>query len=639
MYAFYLASVVGFAVLAQWLAWSLRVPAILLLLITGLSLGAWPAAPSPDRLLGNLLFPIISLSVAVILFEGALTLKLKDLKGIGHVVRNLCSIGVLTTFVVIALASHFIMALDWRIAILLGSVLTVTGPTVIAPMLSIIRPKKELDRILRWEGIIVDPIGALFAVLVFEGVTLSQHSDVLSHTLLALGKTLGVGISLGALMGWLTSLLIRRKWLPYELHKFGVLAIVLLTMTLSNRFSAESGLLAVTILGIWMANQDDLEIDAILEFKEDLSMILISALFILLAARLDLAALWRLGPMVLLMMGVVQFIARPACIFLSCINSGLRFREKLLLSWIAPRGIVAAAVSSVFALSLEANQVPDADKLVPLVFSVIISTVVLQSLTSTWLARRLGLQQPNPETILIIGANALARAIGQALNEQKIPVYLSDPAWENYKLARLAGLPCYYGSPHSEHAERYLPQHEIKYVLALSPNRQQNALGIQHFAHLYSGERVYSLPPGDMEKKKNRDSATFRARQVLFGKEVTYSRLRKMLESGGKVKATRLADAFTWRDFQQTNADAIPLFVLNDKGLVRIMTADNPVLPVAGNVILSLSPQKENNRNEPNGVSGEPNHDPATQRDPSYAESGDSGQTGRNTTRGLLPAG
>jgi NhaP-type Na+/H+ or K+/H+ antiporter len=608
MYALYLASVVGFAVLAQWLAWRIRVPAILILLITGLALGAWPAAPSPDLLLGKLLFPIISLSVAVILFEGALTLNLRDLKSIGHVVRNLCSIGVLVTFSVIALASYLIMDLDWRIAILLGSVLTVTGPTVIAPMLNIIRPKKEIDQILRWEGIVIDPIGALFAVLVFEGVTLSQHSNVLSHTLLALGKTLTVGISIGIAMGWVTCFLIRRKWLPFELHKFGVLAIVLLTMTISNHLSDESGLLAVTILGIWMANQDDLEIDAILAFKEDLSMILISALFILLAARLELHALWQLGPMVLLLMIVVQFIARPACIFLSTINSGLSFREKLLLSWIAPRGIVAAAVASIFALSLDEYNVADAEKLVPLVFSVIISTVVLQSLTSVWLTRRLGLQQPEPKTILIIGANALARAIGKALNEQQIPVYLSDPAWENYKLARLAGLPCYYGNPYSEHAERYLPQNEIKYVLALSPNRQHNALGIQHFAHLYSESQVYSLPPGDMERKKNRDSATVRSRQVLFGKDVTYSRLRNMLDNGGKIKTTKLGDAFSWDDFQYANADVIPLFVLNEQGLEFIMTDKTTLMPSSGHVILSLSPPKENNRAETSpAITKEPN--------------------------------
>lgn len=598
MYAFYLASVIGFAVLAQWLAWSLRVPAILILLLTGLALGAWPAAPSPDALLGNLLFPIISLSVAVILFEGALTLRLKDLKGIGHVVRNLCSIGVLATFTVIALAAKLIMDLDWRVAILLGAVLTVTGPTVIAPMLNIIKPKKEIDKILRWEGILVDPIGALFAVLVFEGVTLAQQGDLMSHTLLALGKTLLCGVLIGIIMGYLTTQLLRRKWLPYELHKFGVLAIVLLTMTFSNHLSEESGLLAVTILGIWLANQDDLEIDAILEFKEDLSVILISALFILLAARLNLDALQMLGPKVLLLVLVVQFIARPACIFLSTFRSGLSFKEKLLLSWIAPRGIVAAAVASVFALSLQEYKVPDADALVPLVFSVIIATVVLQSLTSSWITRKLKLRQPERKTLLIIGANALARAIGKALCEHNIPVYLCDPAWENYKLARVAGLPCYYGNAHSEQAERYLPQQEIRYVLALSPSRQQNALGVQHFGHVFKEERVFSLPPGDMESKKNRDSTKVRARQILFGKEVTYSRLRNLLENGGKIRATRLADAFTWQDFLNTNPDAIPLFLLNEHGLMKIMTDDIHPQPVAGNIVLSLSPAKENLRAE-----------------------------------------
>ncbi|MCP3289883.1 cation:proton antiporter, partial [Aeromonas hydrophila] len=317
MIALSLAGIALVSVLAQWLAWSLRVPAILFLLLTGLLLGPVSGLLDPDALLGDLLFPLVSLSVAIILFEGALTLHLAELKGIGKVVRNLCSVGMLASFAVIGSAGYFLLGLDWRVAMVLGAVLVVTGPTVVAPMLNVIRPTREVDRILRWEGIVIDPIGALFAVLVFEAVRLGSQGDLIGHTLLALAKTVGVGSLIGVGAGWLTTLLIRKDWLPVSLHKFGVLALVLVTFSLSNWLSHESGLLAVTVFGIWLANQEGLDLEEVLAFKEDLAVILISSLFILLAARLDLAQLWQLGPMVLALLCVVQFVARPLCILVS----------------------------------------------------------------------------------------------------------------------------------------------------------------------------------------------------------------------------------------------------------------------------------------------------------------------------------
>ena len=379
MIALSLAGIALISLLAQWLAWSVRVPAILFLLLSGLLLGPVTGLLDPDQLLGDLLFPLVSLSVAIILFEGALTLHLTELKGIGKVVRNLCSTGMVTSFAVIGAASYFLLGLDWRVAMVLGAVLVVTGPTVIAPMLNVIRPVREVDKILRWEGIVIDPIGALFAVLVFEAVRLGSQGDLVGHTLLALAKTVGVGSLIGVGAGWLTTLLIRKDWLPVSLHKFGVLALVLVTFTLSDWLSHESGLLAVTVFGIWLANQEGLDLEEVLAFKEDLAVILISSLFILLAARLDLAQLWQLGPMVLALLCVVQFVARPLCILVSTRGSDLPWRARALLAWIAPRGIVAAAVSASFAISMHEAGIEDADKLVPLVFAVIIFTVVLQS--------------------------------------------------------------------------------------------------------------------------------------------------------------------------------------------------------------------------------------------------------------------
>ncbi|NOU52040.1 sodium:proton antiporter [Pseudoalteromonas sp. JBTF-M23] len=603
MSAIYIAGIAVFSVIAQWLAWALKVPAILFLLLIGLLLGPLTGQLSPDDLLGDLLFPVVSLSVAIILFEGSLTLHFRELKGIGKIVRNLCSIGMFSTFVIVALSAYFILDLDWRVAAVLGAVLVVTGPTVIAPMLNAMRPTQDIDRVLRWEGIVIDPIGALFAVLVFEAVSFVGKGEVLSHTLIALFSTLGVGISVGVVAGWITSALIRKEWLPYELHKFGILALVLFSFTASNHLAHESGLLAVTIFGIWLANQDDLEIDSVLEFKEDLSMILISSLFILLAARLQLSDLMLLDAEIFIFLAIVLFIARPICIAISTYNTDLPLKSRILLSWIAPRGIVAAAVGSVFALSMMESQIPDANKLVPLIFTVIIVTVVLQSLTATPLAKLLGVRQPSPNTLLIIGANHVARAIAKGLKEQNIDVYLSDPAWENCKMARMDGLPCYYGNPQSEHAERYLPLTTIQSVLALSPNRHHNALGVQYFSHLLSEQNVFSLRSSTNHAKANKDSATFLSRQVLFGEQGYYAKLSSLIAKGGKVSATRLSEEFDWQQYLEVNKEAIPLFITTDsnngESQIRPFVIDMKKPPEQGERIIALQPPKMSVLKEP----------------------------------------
>ncbi len=599
MSAIYIAGVALFSVIAQWLSWAFRVPAILFLLLIGLILGPATSVLDPDALLGDLLFPVVSLSVAVILFEGAMTLHFKELTGIGKVVRNLCSIGMLTTFAVLSLAGYFLLEMDWRVAAVLGAVLTVTGPTVTAPLLNSMRPKPEIDKILRWEGIVIDPVGALFAVLVFEAVMLAGQSDVLSHTFLALLKTLGAGCSTGIIAGLVTTFLIRREILPFELHKFGVLAIVLTSFTISNYLSHESGLLAVTIYGMWLGNQDDLEIDSILEFKEDLSMILISTLFILLAARLSIEDLMLLEPAVFIFLAIVLFVARPLCIAVSTFNSGLEYKARAILAWIAPRGIVAAAVGSVFALSMMEANIEGANKLVPLIFTVIIVTVVLQSLTAVPVAKLLGMRQPSPSTILVIGANHVARAIAKGLSEQGVPVHLTDPAWENCKMARMDGLPCYYGNPQSEHAERFLPLTNVRSVMALSPNRHYNALGIQYFAHLLSEDRVFSLKSSENHAKANKDSATFLRRQVLFGENVSYAKLSTLMAQGGKVSATTLSSEFPWEKYLEMNKDALPLFIQPENGHVRPFEADMAEPPQEGETIIALQPPKMSVLKEP----------------------------------------
>ena len=281
------------SIACQYLAYKVKLPAILPLLIVGILLGPTFGVLDPDALFGDLLFPLVSLAVAIILFEGALTLKFEDLAGHGSMVRNLCTVGALVTLLVVTPVAHFALGVSWQIAFLFGAIVTVTGPTVIVPMLRSVRPTAKLGNILRWEGIVIDPVGALLAVLVYEYIISLQ--DAWTHTAIAFGVTLAVGLGLGAAMGHGLGIMLRKQWIPHYLQNTAVLTLMLGAFAVSNLMAHESGLLTVTVMGMWLANMKNVDVDDILEFKETLSVLLISALFILLAARLDFGSIIQVG--------------------------------------------------------------------------------------------------------------------------------------------------------------------------------------------------------------------------------------------------------------------------------------------------------------------------------------------------------
>ncbi|MEM6162569.1 sodium:proton antiporter [Erwinia sp. P6884] len=580
---------------AQWVAWLLRLPAILPLLVFGILLGPVGNILQPDALFGSLLFPLVSLSVAIILFEGALTLRYDEIRGLGKVVRNLVTIGMLITFLVISVSCWALLDFPPELAALVGAVAVVTGPTVIAPLMRVVRPNRAINQVLRWEGIIIDPVGAIFTLLVFEFIVLSQKAESLTHLFWTLGVTAAVGLAGGALSGWLLGIALKRVWLPTYLQNFAVLAVMLSAFGLSNAVADESGLLTVTIMGIWLANMRDVDLTDIIAFKEELSALLISGLFIILAARLDLNALLAMGWPLLGLLLVVQFIARPLCIAASTAGSSLHWREKLMLSWVSPRGIVAAAVSSLFALTLEKTGYPGADKLVTVVFAVIIGTVVLQSLTSSALARALRVQQQEPRGVLIVGANSVARALAGALKKLNIPVQVTDSSWEYYRQARMEGIAAYYGNAWSEHAENFLDLSETAQVLALSPNRHQNALAVYHFSHILGEGKVAAIRSGAaLKSRQDSESPRFRRHEVLFGQEQTYGRLSSLLAKGATVKTTRLNENFGWLSYLEKNQGVIPLFVQDEQGILSVVKGDRPV-PLPCTLIALV--QNENSSN------------------------------------------
>ena len=573
-------------VFCQWLAWRMRLPAILPLLIAGLLLGPVLEMFDPDALLGELLFPFISLGVAIILFEGSLTLRLSDIRHVGRIIRNLTSVGVVVTMGVMGAAAHFIVGLDWQLSLLFGALVSVTGPTVIMPMLRSVKPTARVANVLRWEGILVDPIGAVLAVLIFEMLVTGHQSE----SWLEFGKVVVLGSVWGVAGGAVLGQVLKRHLLPDYLENYGGLAFVLLVFSASNALGQESGLIAVTMMGLVMANMKDLDVEELLSFKEHLTVVLISVLFIVLAARLDMDQVAGIGFAALLVLAVALFVARPLSVLLSSIGSSLSFREGVLLAWIAPRGIVAAAISSLFAIKLE-GQVENAALIVPLTFVLIIGTVVVQSLTAGTLASRLGLSSRGEQGVLMTSSNKVAIVLGEALRDNGIKVLFSDTRRDGLHEARMKGMATFYGSPLSEHADRHMDLTGYNWLWAMSLNAEANAMVCSRLRPAFGPKHVFSVQTGGADESDQRQGlATGLRTKSLFAKDATWSKLASLISKGAVTKSTPLTEEYDYEAFcADQDKNAVNLFALDANGRLKVYSADGELVPEPGWIVASLS--------------------------------------------------
>ncbi len=572
----------------QWLAWRLRLPAILFLLLAGLIVGPFMQWLKPDEILGNLLFPLVSLAVAVILFEGSLTLNFKEIRGVSGSVWSIVSIGAIISWAATSVATHYFLDFTWELAMLFGSLTVVTGPTVIVPLLRTVRPNSTLANILRWEGILIDPLGALFVVMVYEFIV--SHSAV--NSMEVFGTIIAVGVILGVASGAAVATVLRRAWLPEYLQPFAVLMVVLGVFSVSNHIESEAGLLTVTVMGMWLANAKDINIQQILHFKEHLTILLITGLFIFLAARISLDDFAALGSGALLLFVFMQLVSRPLSIFLSTMRSNLNLKDKLFLSWVAPRGIVAASISSLFAIKLTEYGVDGASLLVPMTFMVIIGTVVLQSATARPMAIALGVAEPAPRGFLLIGANRVAREIGQALARYDRRVLMTDSNWEYISQVRMMGLDYYYGNPISSHADDNLNMIGIGQVVALTPDQHFNIMACMQFVDEFGEDKVHCLQKAKTNgngSEKHSVAQEYHGK-LLMGGNVSYTQLASLLSRGAEIKHTKLSENFTYQDYlehHKTNL-VIPLFNVEDKGKIQFCDDPDQFAPSTTSTIVSL---------------------------------------------------
>ncbi len=627
----FFAGVLTFGIIAQWLAWRFKLPSILLLLATGF-LCRYLFDLDPDAMLGReLLFPLVSLSVAVIMFEGGLTLQLHELKTSGTALIRLVTLGVLVSWVLTGLAAWLFMGMSPRVSALVGAILVVTGPTVIGPLLRHVRPRRVAS-VIKWEGIVIDPIGAVLAVLVFGatfGAVESGH-DALSwesatQAGLVLSKILAVGILIASATAWGLIECLKRFWIPDFLHNPVFLVAALATFTVSELLQTESGLVTVTVLGLLLSNQKLVPVKHVVEFKENLRVLLISCLFIVLSARIPLADVKDLGWGGLGFLVALILVVRPLSVWLSTMGTELTMNERTFLAFLAPRGIVAAAVSAIFALHaigthpaenahpVATNEQPVAahatmnstpemtaddreisdrkavERIVPLTFLVIVGTVLVYGLMAAPLARYLNLATPNPQGILFAGAADWIRPIALVLQEEGFPVLMVDTNYRNIAIARQAGIPVHCASILSDFMSEELDLSGIGRLIAATPNDDLNRLAASEFSHVLGRANTYQLTPWHTASGKREPNTAHLEGRYLFREGATYGELAGRMAQNAVVKRTHLTKEYTFDDFQTMYGEsAMVLFVKTTAGDLEIVTIDSKLRPQEGSTLIAL---------------------------------------------------
>ncbi len=580
--------------IAQWLSWKFNLPSILLLMIIGIFIGPVSGYINPDQFFGDILFPFVSISVAIILFEGGLSLHFNEFKQISSIVRNLITIGNVVTWGLTTLISFYVLKLPLGLALLISAILVVTGPTVIIPMLRQIKPKGKVNSILKWEGIVNDPIGAILAVLVFEILISSGPKEATAVVILTIIKSLLIGLVLGSLISIVIVYLLKRELVPDYLQSPFMLAMVIGAFALSNTLQSESGLLTVTIMGMILANQKYVIINHIIEFKENLRVLLISFLFIVLSARLQLSDLQQLDWSSFVFTGLLILLVRPASIFVSTIRSGLSLKEKLFLSGMAPRGIVAAAITSLFALELTENHITGAESLVPVMFLVIIVTITVYGLTASTLAKKLDLSEANPQGCLIVGAHQLGRSLAKALNDEHFKTLLVDTNRSNVMQAKMEGLSAVVGNILSESIIEEIDLDGIGKLIALTTNNEVNSLAALQFARIFGSSNVFQIGM-DRNKDGKLDEVSRELRgKILFSDSALMCTLEELIVDDSVISSTKITEEFSFDKMKEKYGEQniIPLFLITPDHELVVYSVDNKPEPKPGDILMSIVTKK-----------------------------------------------
>lgn len=590
-------AVIGAAgIAAQWFAWRLQLPAIVLLLAAGFIAGPATGFLDPAADFGDIYRPMVSIAVAIILFEGGLTLNFSEIRETSKAVRRIIMYAGPMVWGMGALAAHYIGGLSWPTAIVLGAILVVTGPTVIMPLLRQAQLDARPASLLRWEAIINDPIGALFAVVAFEIILVYVGLHTADN--LPLLFLSGFGLAIGA--GWASAKFIVwtfvRGHVPEYLKAPVLLSSVVAVYALTNMVLEESGLLTVTIMGVVLANSRIASLTDMRRFKETITTLLVSGVFIILTASLSMDDIRSLDLGAALFVAVLLLVIRPVAIMLATIKSGATIQERILTSWIAPRGVVAVAVSGLFGTLLADAGVEDAGRMVAFTFAVVVTTIVLHGFTLKPLAAFLNLKKASKPGILLVGGSRWSTALSAKLKEADVPVMLADQNWNHLAEARLANIPVYFGEVLSESAHHAIDPKRFSSLIATSDNDAYNALVCTDFGPELGRNHVFQI--GRIDEKARQSLNFTLGGRPLTKEPVSFLELREKLLSGWTFQLTRLTDEFGWKAYEESRPEGaiILLWVKPSGALVFAATAAGT--PGANDRILSFALPKDDARAE-----------------------------------------
>jgi len=590
---------------AQWLAWRLQAPAIVLMALAGLAAGpVWSLIfgdplLDPSSTFGDLLRPIVSLCVAVILFEGGLILKFENLRDAGAAVRRVVFFGGPLAWMLGSLAARYAPGLDWASAIVFAGVMVVTGPTVIMPLMRQSKLSGRPAQFLKWEGIVNDPIGALFAVAAYEVIRVASQGDSIVGAGVWILAAAGIGVALGIIFGLGISRAFRAGWTPEYLKAPLIFASIILCYALAEQVEKEIGLVAVTAYGMTLANSKLADLSELRKFKEDIAVLLVSGVFVILTADLTPAIISSaLNLNTLLFLLAMLFVVRPLSVWIATAGT-LNRKEALLLGWIAPRGIVAVAVSGLFGsllvdLSREGRfYFSGADQIVPLAFAMVFTTVVLHGFTIGPLARKLGLARSEKPGVLLVGANSWSVEFAKALKSVKIDVIVADSNYRRLRPAREAGLDTFLGEVLSEDAEIRLDHSRFATVVALSTNDSHNALVCSQFAPEVGRHRVYQLSLSEGDETDDKSVGSSARGRTLIKRGRTYDGLIRDQYRGWNFSRTRLTEKYTLEQYLADRPKGDLVAEIRPDGTLVLLGPSREARGGEGATIISFAPDQQ----------------------------------------------
>lgn len=566
-------------------------PAIVIMSVAGLLVGPIFGLINPQESMGDLFGPIITFAVAIILFEGSLNLDFKEIKEFSKPIGRIVTIGAFIAWIAGSLAAHYLAGLSFAVAFIIGGLFIVTGPTVILPLLRQAKLKPRPAAILKWEGIVVDPFGALLAVFAFEFIKFLNSEVTLKALLLFFAASV-----FAVLIGWVAARIIgnafERGSIPEFLKAPILFVVVISVFVLSDEIMHETGLLAVTAMGITMANMHLTTLHDVRQFKENISVLLVSGIFVMLTASLDPHILIEIfKPNIILYVLAMLFIVRPLSIWLSTIGTDMSIREKILVGWIAPRGIVALTVSGYFATILLDSGYKDAEILTALTFALVFFTVVVHGFSIGFIAKKLNLTTTDESGVLIVSGTRFAAELAKSVKDTGNEVLLIDQSWAGLSHARKLGLSSYVGDILSEQIEYHLDLTPYRYMLAMTKRDTYNAHICADFAPDLGHEHLFQTA---FHVGKDVDSFNITGGQKLFSPAISIYDLDERMNAGHVIRKTTITKQYSYTQYLRERDDkSILLFILRVDGTIEFFTSEVELRAVAGDIIVALtSPAK-----------------------------------------------